>query len=225
MIASLGNYIHSVSESGLYTHLFIGSEAKIKLGGADVSVKIETKYPWEGKVDISFSVKSKTIFKYGFRIPGWCKKFSVNLNGAAAAHTIDDGFALIEREWSSGDKISIEFDMPVSFVKTNPKVRDNIGKTAVMRGPVVYCLEEEDNGKELFKIHASNPRDIKVSHEKDFLEGLTTISFTGKREKDWEGNDLYGTEDPVLEDKKLLFIPYYAWANRKEGEMTVWIKR
>ena len=231
MLASLGNHVHSRNEGSLFTHLFIGSEAKIKLAGQDVSVKIETNYPWEGQVDIGFGLKGKVKFKYGFRVPGWCKKYTVSLNGAEAAHSIEDGYAIIDREWSSGDKLAVNFDMPVNFVKTNPKVRDNIGKTAVMRGPIVYCLEEEDNGPELFRIHASDPKDqkapsdIKVSYEKNLLEGLTTISFTGKREKDWTGNDLYDTADTVFEDKKLFFIPYYAWANRKANEMTVWIKR
>ena len=229
IIASLGTYIHSHSSNALYTHLFVGSDAKMNINGSDISVKMETSYPWEEKVKIRFSMKDKVRFKYGLRIPGWCKKFTLRLNDAEAAFATEDGFALLDREWSDGDTLELTLDMPVVFVRTNPKVRQNSGKVAVMRGPVVYCLEEEDNGKELFRIHASSPGDIKISYEKNLLEGIATISFTGKREKGWAENLLYESgispADPILEDKKLVFIPYYAWANRKAGEMTVWINK
>jgi DUF1680 family protein len=224
LAASLGSYIHSVREGALYTHLFIGGEAKLRLSGADVTVKIETKYPWEEKVDIGFALEGKAKFSYGFRLPGWCKKYEVKLNGADTVYKVEDGYAVIEREWSEGDKLSVVFDMPVSFVRANPLVRDNIGKTAVMRGPVVYCMEEADNGPGLWRIHAGTPGDIRVSYEKDLLEGVASISFTGKRERDWAGDVLYQDAGTVLEDKKLFLIPYYAWANRKAGEMTVWMK-
>jgi DUF1680 family protein len=97
-----------------------------------------------------------------------------------------------------------------------------------MRGPVVYCAEEEDNGRELFRLHAGEggtQKDIIVNHEKNLLEGVTTISFTGRREKDWTFDTLYRTAGSVFEDKKIVLIPYYAWANRKAGEMTVWINK
>jgi len=227
LIASLGSYIHSFNENALYTHLFTGSEAKIKIAGNDVSVKIETKYPWEEQVNISFAMSAKTKFKYYFRIPGWCGKYSICLNGIEQTCTVEDGYALIDREWTGGDKITIVFDMPVSFVISNPHVRENTGKTAVMRGPVVYCAEEEDNGPELFRLHAGfgNSNSVIVKHEKDLLEGVTTISFTGKREKDWDCDALYHTAGTVLEDKKIVLIPYYAWANRKAGEMAVWLNK
>jgi DUF1680 family protein len=95
-----------------------------------------------------------------------------------------------------------------------------------MRGPLVYCLEETDNGPELFNLRMGTPRDITVKHEKDLLRGVTVLSFTGKREKDWDTDDLYcGAGEPALEDRELRFIPYYAWANREPGEMAVWLRR
>jgi DUF1680 family protein len=223
MIASLGNYVHSFQKDSLYTHLYIGSEAKLNLGGADVSVKIETNYPWEEQIDISFEMKSKAKFKYGLRIPGWCKKYSIRLNNTDVSYNIEDGYALIDREWSGGDKITVVFDMPVAFLQSNPHVRENTGKIAVMRGPIVYCAEEEDNGDELFRFHVGNPADISVTRKNDLLEGITTISFTGKREKDWAEDTLYRTGEASFQDKKIVLIPYYAWANRNEGEMVVWL--
>jgi DUF1680 family protein len=226
ILASLGSYVHSVNADSVYTHLYIGSEAKLSPGGKDIKIKIETNYPWEGQVEIGFSLEGKAAFAYGFHIPSWCKSYTVKLNGSDITHTTKDGYALITREWADGDKITLVFDMPVSLVETNPHVRENAGKVAVTRGPVVYCLEEKDNGKELFRLHAGKPLDFKVKYEKDLLEGLCTISFTGKKEKDWQDDALYRTSaDAVHEEKALVLIPYYAWANRGAGEMTVWINK
>jgi DUF1680 family protein len=235
IIASLGSYVHSANADTLYTHLFLGSEATVKVAGKEVKVGIETSYPWEGHVAVSFNLEGKAQFTYGIRIPGWCNKFTLTLNGVAASYTLKDGYALINREWSDGDRIALALDMPVALVETNPRARENIGKAAVMRGPVVYCLEEADNGPGLFKLHAGDAKDPKVQYEKDLLEGVVTISFTGKKEKDWPEDTLYRSAAELaaeaknrgspLEDKELRWIPYYAWANRKPGEMTVWVNK
>jgi DUF1680 family protein len=226
ILASLGSYVHSVAKGAVYTHLYLGSEAKLSPAGKEVRIKIETGYPWDGQINIGFALEGKSAFSYGFRIPGWCGSVAVKLNGADAAYTLRDGYALIDREWSGGDKLTVTLDMPVNLMETNPKVRQNSGKLAFTRGPLVYCFEEKDNGKELFKLRAGEPVDFKVRYEKDLLEGLCTLSFTGKREKDWQGGALYRKQgEAEYEDRELLLIPYYAWANRGAGEMTVWINK
>ncbi|GHV16256.1 hypothetical protein FACS189493_1790 [Spirochaetia bacterium] len=226
LLASLGSYIHSSRPDALYTHLFVGSEAKLHLGGRDVQVIINTRYPWEQRVHVTFKVDGAARFLYGLRVPGWCGNYRIRLNGAAAPVVVEDGYAILNREWHDGDRIEAVFEMPVSFVQANPKVRQNIGKVAVTRGPLVYCLEEADNGPGLFKVHAGKPDDITVEFTPGLLEGVTAISFTGKKEPDWEGDTLYRPlGETALEDKALFFIPYYAWANRAPGEMTVWINR
>jgi DUF1680 family protein len=229
IIASLGAYVHSLSLAGdtLYTHLYLGNETVCAVGGKEVSLKTETRYPWEGRVDITFALASGgASFAYGLRIPGWCRSYTLELNGEKTAAPVRDGYAFLTREWRSGDRITLTFDMPVTLVESNPHVRENRGKAAVTRGPVVYCLEEADNGKELYRIHLGTPGGYSVTREDGLLEGVTVISFMGKREKDWPEDDLYRPlEAPVLEDKPLRFIPYYAWANRSPGEMTVWVNR
>ncbi|MHB9295711.1 glycoside hydrolase family 127 protein [Pillotina sp. SPG140] len=225
IIASLGSYVHSVSSNTVYTHLYLGSEAKISVAGKKLGIEIETNYPWGGQIDISLNLlEEKTAFTYGLRIPGWCTSFSLTLNGGDASYIMQDGYALLNREWSAGDRITLVFDMPVFLSETNPHVRDNRGKVAVSRGPVVYCLEEKDNARELFKLHAGNCGPFKVEYREDFLGGLCTISFIGKKECDWKEDALYrNLGESVLEDKELTLIPYYAWANRGPGEMRVWI--
>jgi DUF1680 family protein len=226
IIASLGAYVHSANADAVYTHLYLGSEATLSLAGGSLKIKMETRYPWDGRIDIELTPEGTAAFTYGLRIPGWCETFSLTLNGGAAPYTLRDGYALLNREWRGGDRLSLSLDMPVNLVETNPHVRDNQGKLALTRGPLVYCLEEKDNGSELFKLHAGTPTDITVSYEKDLLEGLCTVSFTGKREQDWQDGVLYRNRpDREYRDQKLTFIPYYAWANRGAGEMTVWINK
>jgi DUF1680 family protein len=226
IIASLGAGVHSANTNAVYTHLYLGSQARLSLAGVDLNIKIETRYPWEGQVNISLALKGKAAFTYGLRIPSWCGAFSLKLNGSDAAYTLRDGYALLNREWRDGDKLCLSLDMPVNLMETNPRVRDNQGKTALTRGPLVYCLEEKDNGAELFKLHTGTPREFKVNYEKDLLEGVCVISFTGKKEKDWRDDALYRSRaEKEYEDRELRFIPYYAWANRGGGEMSVWINR
>ncbi|MDR1219223.1 MAG: glycoside hydrolase family 127 protein [Treponema sp.] len=229
IIASLGSYVHSVGDDCVYTHLFVGSEAKFVAGGKNVSLKLETGYPWRGHVDISFTVDGgEAEFRYGFRIPGWCASHTVALNGDNALCTEKDGFAYIKREWRSGDRLTLVFDMPVTFIEANPHVRENAGKMALMRGPLVYCLEEADNGKELFRLRAGFPahHSIKVQYEKDLLGGVTSVSFMGRKLKGWNKDDLYrAASEAAYEEKDLRWIPYYAWANRDPGEMAVWINK
>ena len=229
LIASLGSYFHSYNAelNTLYTHLYAGNDLQSRVNGGELSIKTITEYPWKGDIDISFYMKESIKFNYALRIPSWCKNYSLKLNDAIVNFRMESGFAILDREWVNGDRISLNLDMPVEFVKSNPSVRANIGKIAVMKGPIVYCLEEEDNGKELFRLSAGKPENIakakiKVNFQKDFLEGVNVITIPGKRLSSSEEN-LYSTDKDQWEDKELKFIPYYAWANRKPGEMTVWI--
>ena len=243
IIASLGNYIHSANDNEVYTHLYISSTAQFNMKGKSLSLKLESSLPWDSKVKVSFNIEESLNFTYGFRIPSWCKKFTATLNNTPLKFTIEDGvslidgFALIERRWENGDQLEIIFDMPVTLVEANPQVRQNADKAALTRGPLVYCLEEADNGKELFKIRlgtldltqglkgeAEFPGEVKFCPE--LLEGVATISLKGKKIKDWENDSLYRpAENASQEDKDLIFIPYYAWANRLSGEMAVWIHK
>ena len=228
IIASLGNYVHSFSNESIFTHLYIGGTAQFSMKGKKVNLKTETRYPWDGKINIAFSVEESADFTYGFRVPSWCKKFSVSLNNAPADYELQDGFALINGEWKNGDKLEVLFEMPVTLMETNPHVRQNAGKAALVRGPVVYCLEEADNWKELFKVRLGsvNPAEAAIEYEDDFLKGLVTISLRARQVKDWEDGNLYNPTGNIGErDKLLRFIPYYAWANRGPGEMTVWVNK
>ncbi|MCL2832293.1 MAG: glycoside hydrolase family 127 protein [Treponema sp.] len=236
IIASLGNYIHSYNENAIYTHLFAGSSSQFLLNGKNLTVKLETQYPRSGMVAVTFAMEGTARFDYGFRVPSWCQKFSVLLNNAPVNYKLRDGFAVIAGEWKNNDLLEINFEMPVTLVEANPNVRQDAGKLALTMGPVVYCLEEADNGNELQKIRlgSAQPAEAKTEFKKDFLGGINVITIQGKKIKNWDTQDLYrpaglqektGQENSGYEDKSLKFIPYYAWANRGPGEMTVWVNK
>ncbi len=226
LLSSIGTYSHTVSADTLYTHLFIGSHTTVNMNGNDISLNLSTKYPWEETIEVTFEMERETNFKYAIRLPNWCEKYDLTLNGKAVKHNVVDGYAVISRLWNHGDVVSLTLSMPVVMMKSSPKVRENIGKIAVMRGPLVYCLEEYDNGKELHRVSVLRSSTFTLKFEEDLLNGVMTLSSNGKFlcENDGEEEQLY-TQFVALKyiDKPLKWIPYYAWANRGKGEMLVWI--
>ena len=230
IIASFGNYIHSLNDDSIYTHLYAGSTALFKIKEKNAILEMETRYPWNGKVKIKFGLDGSANFKYGFRIPSWCKKYNVLLNEENTEILCEDGFGIIEREWKNNDVLEINFEMPVTLTESNPRVRQNTGKAALTRGPVVYCLEEADNGKDIHMIRL-DPADVsgaQIKRSDEFPGRLTVIEMKGKKIKDWDDNNLYrqtgeNAGEDSSEEMTLRFIPYYTWANRGAGEMAVWI--
>ncbi|MDR0670448.1 MAG: glycoside hydrolase family 127 protein [Treponema sp.] len=227
--ASLGAYAFSICGDTLYSHLYMGMTAKASLGGSEVKAEMKTGYPWDGGIEITFTLENPLQFTYAPRLPSWRGTYSVKINGRDADFKVNDGFIHIQREWKNGDTVTINFDMPVTLIRANPKVRQDIGKVAVTRGPLVYCLEEKDNGKGLFRIYVDTKSKFTFSFEEDLLGGVIALKSKGKKLEDWKGNPLYKAEEPGESDSykeiDLTWIPYYAWANRDPGEMAVWIHK
>jgi DUF1680 family protein len=228
IIASLGNYIHSAKEGCLYTHQYIGSESRIVMGENSVVINMDSGYPWDGTIHITIRTGRVVSFTYGLRIPLWCGNYDILCNDKPVEAEIVDGYAHIKREWADGDTVCLDLDMPVEEITANPKVRQDINSIAVTRGPIVYCAEEVDNGRELFRIAMEGHTEFTASYEKDLLGGVTTIRCGAKRRKEWPSGQLYQAVQKMemeYEDIKLKLIPYFAWANRAPGEMRIWLNR
>lgn len=230
LLASLGEYIYTVHEGTLYTHLYIGGEAQLEVGGGKVKLKQASNYPWDGKIRLEVEPdEAAGSFALALRIPGWCKHASLKLNGTAYPlndQTVVNGYVRIEREWVAGDAVELELDMPVQRIYSHPLVRANAGKVALQRGPLVYCLEEADNGANLHEIVLPREAELTAAREESLLGGVVTVRAEAEklREEDWT-NGLYSPEAaPGTKPHPVKFIPYYAWANRGEGEMTVWVR-
>jgi DUF1680 family protein len=229
-VTSLSNYIYTKNEDTLFLHLYIGNESKLELNGIETTINMTSNYPWDGDISVEVSPVEAMEGSLAFRIPGWCRKYTVWKNDVPIVpdeNILKDGYLYIQGKWEAGDLIKLHFEMPVQVISSNPRVRSNIGKVAVMRGPIVYCLEQEDNGAQLQQIRLPKDSQFTCHYEKDLLGGIVKLSSNGMilDNNGWEDNTLYRfyTED-TFTAKELTWIPYYAWANRTCGEMSVFIR-
>ena len=227
LLSSLAGYAFEENEHELYVNLYTGGVLNTRKNGRENQITFETDYPWNGQVKITIENQEDTEFTLALRIPGWCSSCSLKINGEEVEAVPEKGYVLLNKVWKNEDNILLEMDMPVRLVEANPKVREDIGKAVVMRGPLVYCLEEADNGPQLQQIYLKEEPKFCTEFQPELLKGVVTIKAEGKRVSShgWEGEGLYRTyTGKQFEDAELKFIPYYAWTNRTPGEMAVWVR-
>jgi hypothetical protein len=199
-LPSIGNYVYGVSKEAVYVNLYMGNTATLKAAGKELTLTQETGYPWTGDVTLKVGVKGSVKTQIRLRIPGWCEAYSLTVNGEAVEPTVEKGYAVIDRKWKDGDCIGLNLDMPVEVVAADPRVKEDEGKRAVQRGPVVYCLEEVDN-PDIDAVRIVEDEKFDTAFEKDLLGGIVRIQAA-------DGGN---------------YIPYYAWDNRAAGKMLVWV--
>ena len=227
LLSSLGGYAFEKNESELFVNLYVGSEIKTKLNGQEQVLHIDTEYPNKGMVTISVENSTATEYTIALRSPGWCRNWTLSINGKTQNLSLEKGYACIRRLWKNGDQAELSMELQPRLITAHPRVRDDIGKVALMRGPLVFCLEEADNGDQLQEIYFDENAVIEEKFEADLLNGVTVLYADGYRltEEDWDGKTLYKVYTGRKYDRqRLKFIPYYSWANRSAGELTVWVK-
>ena len=229
LLGSLGKYIYSTHGNTLYTHLYIGSRIEWEAAEGPVTIEQETRNPWSGDVRLRVSADRPSVFELALRIPDWCDGYTVRVNGEACAKTGglgSNGYVKIARNWTDGDTVDLVLRMPTRRMLGHPMIRQVAGKTAIQRGPFVYCLEEADNGPRLHEIALPQDGKLQAIFEPDLLGGLEVVTAEGVRMKRESGDDrLYEPDSSYRAEPAILrFIPYYAWANRGRGEMTVWVR-
>lgn len=198
---SIGNYIYGLSDDALWINLFIGGTADL---GDGVSVTQETDCPWGGNVRISISSKRKYKKSVRVRIPSWCDDWSIKVNGRDVEPDVLKGYAVLKKGWKDGDIIELSMQEPVRMVQADPRVKQDVGKRAVQRGPLVYCIEETDNKSGFEDLRLSAKTRFDASFDEDLLGGVVKI-------KAWNGS------------RALNYVPYYSWDNREAGRMKVWV--
>lgn len=225
LFASLPGYIASKNDQGISVHLFVAGTMGTLLQGKRVSLMQETDYPWGERILFEIYPEEPFEFALAIRIPGWCENPQLSVNGEETPlnHLACLGYAEVRRLWQKGDRVELTLPMPVVRVRANPEVRDVAGKVALQRGPVVFCLEEVDNGPNLAQIVLPEEAELKADFLPDLLGGMMTLSGEGFRETSSSG-ELYSSARPRREKIPLRAIPYYAWGNRGLGEMTLWIR-
>jgi hypothetical protein len=217
LLTSLGQYAWGACEKGIYSHLYIGGSASF----LQADIVCESGYPWKGSVRYTVTPKESGFF-FAVRIPGWCKDWSLTVNGKPADFTFRDGYATITRAWEEGDAVELTLDIRPRRVYANTNVRANANCTALMRGPLVYCLEEAGNGPGLSALRL--PRSAGILSKRERIEpfgDVVTLEAEGLRVQSCDA--LYSDTPPESKPAVLRAVPYFAWGNRDPGGMRVWI--
>ena len=224
-LGSLPSYAFSAGGDTLYMHLYIGGEVRVALAHAEVHLSVESDYPWDGRVRLT--VHTPGEYGIAVRISGWCRGYELKVNGESVSSEPVRGYVSLNRVWREEDTVELNLKMPVTLMRANPAVRADTGKLCVVRGPLVYSLEEADNGKDLHLLRLPLQTAFEVHDEPQLLGGIRTIRCNAfRRSKSFAEGQLYapvcGAEE--MTETQLTWIPYFAWANREPGEMAVWIR-
>jgi DUF1680 family protein len=216
MMEQIPGLLYSTRGRDVFVNLYAANEASVKTTAGDVRIAEVTKYPWDAAVTLTVDVPTPRAFAINLRIPSWAlgpglpgglyqfsdltdSSLRVSVNGRPVPLALDRGFATVSRSWKRGDVVTLELPMPVRRVISDPRVVDNVGKTAIQRGPIVYALEGADNGGVVLNA-TLGPGELTHEFKPDLLGGVEVVKGQG-----------------------MTFIPYYAWANRGAGEMIVWV--
>lgn len=228
--ASVDRYIYTERDGGktVLSHQFIANKAEFASG---LTVEQRSDFPWNGHVEYTVSLPASATdssVRFGLRIPGWSLgSYALTVNGKSAVAQPEDGFVYLMV--NAGD--TLELDMSVKFVRANSRVRSDAGQVAVMRGLLVYCVEQADNPGDLWNYRLADGVDAaaaKTEFQSDLLGGVDTVSLPAVHEQaDSDDAALYVSADvaPATEAAILTLVPYYSWANREVGQMRVWLRR
>ncbi len=230
---SVPQYVYAVKDNNFYINLFMGNTAKVKVGGKAVELEQVTNYPWDGDITMNIK-KANSQFALNIRIPGWVRGevvpsdlytyvdakhlgYTVKVNGEPVKSELKNGYFVIDRKWKKGDKVEVHFDMDARIVKANGKVAADKGRVAVERGPLVYCAEHPDNTCDVLK--------VLINQEPKFTIGNKEIQGTNVQTLTTDAQTLNFDKTGRLQttDERLVLIPYYSWAHRGNGNMTVWL--
>ncbi|BDI31626.1 hypothetical protein CCAX7_36770 [Capsulimonas corticalis] len=231
LLASLSGYFYSVDDSnGVWAHLYAAGSAELPLqGGGSIALKQETIYPWDG--DIRFTVENTPHAgaTLHLRIPEWAQGATVQVNGEAPRSVEAGAYAAVDHPWTTGDTVRLTLPMPVRALTADPRIADAYGKTALARGPLVYCLEQIDHdGVDVRDIVLSDDA-IGIDFQKELLGGVTVLRAAGNvlDRSAWAAG-AYLDRAPGGSPGQAIAVtavPYYAWANREAGSMTVWVRK
>lgn len=223
-IPNLWEYIYTAAEDTVYTHLFIGSEANIELSGGSLMIKQTTGYPWKNKVEFEVSSKAEQEFTLAIRIPEWSHTYEVRIDGAIAKiQAEENGYLFIRQQFNPGVRIELTLDLRPVLMEANQNVHYNGGRVAIMRGPLVYCMEEKDNGRYLNQLSLDVTQPLQEK-ESELWGGCILVKAKGYRHQN-SSKDLYHVYDGQEKPAYITAVPYFLWNNRGSGEMQVWIQR
>lgn len=235
-LPSMPGYVYAQNNNDLYINLFVGSESTINLPVGNIKIIQKTEYPWQGKNEILIEPEKNTKFALHIRIPGWAngqvvpgnlysgvikskKSVTITINGKPVKLVIQKGYAVLDRQWSKGDKVVLDLPMEILRLQSNEKVGENKNKFAFQRGPLMYCIEGPDNkDSSVLNILVKKDEPVHAIYKSSLLNGTMTLQMKGSSTRRQLNSDVL-----IKTEQDVVAIPYYAWANRGPAEMEVWI--
>jgi len=215
-LPSLPGYIYAQRGKDTFVNLYISGSARLIIDGQAVTIEQQNNYPWNGLLNFNVVPQAQQEFTLRFRLPGWARNqaipsglysfankvhsaIAIKINGKSVKYAIESGYAVITKAWKPNDKVQIDLPMPVRQIQADARIKDDVGKTALQKGPVIFCAEWKDNGGKVSDLVLPPETSFETQFEPGILGGVA-----------------------ILKSKGFTTIPYYAWANRGEGEMMVW---
>ncbi len=235
LVTSIGNYIYGKSNNAIWINLFVGSNTNIKMGNTDVGLKMETNYPWSGNVKLNVDLTKKSKFILNVRVPGWDRNepvpgnlysydrnnnpdVEIKINGKVIDLKIENGYAVIEREWKKGDVVECNFPMEIKKIDARGEVKMDNDRLAIQRGPIVYCVEGADNKEGVWNVVLPDNTNFTAINYKILDEPVIAL------QAEVPSAMANATGDGIqIEKRKITAIPYYCWANRGANDMQVWL--
>ncbi|MFX0174925.1 MAG: glycoside hydrolase family 127 protein [Candidatus Hodarchaeota archaeon] len=205
-IASIGKYIYSTSERGIWIHQYIGNKGHMQIDENKIEIIQESNFPWNGEVRLTLKLDKNQKFSLFLRIPNWCSETNLMINGEKYQNSISPGrYIEILRNWLDGDLIELNLLMKPKLIDSDLRIKTNRNRSVLSYGPMIYCLEQIDNKDiDIFKVIIPKNQEFRVTYLSNLLDGINTIQGT------------------TLMDQNFISIPYYSWNNRGPTKMQVW---
>jgi len=234
LIPSVPGYVYAQKDNDVYVNLFISGNADLTVNNKLVQIVQQNNYPWDGALKFNIAPKSPLAFNLLVRIPGWAqnqaipsdlykfekasdKKIEIKINGQPVEYTMQNGYAVLNKTWKKGDAVEVNLPMEVRRVVANENVKDDIGKVALQRGPIIYCAEWPDNNGKAANIIIPGNATFTTEYKPDLLNGVVVVKSNVPEVVVSNDGSSVSTEN-----RSFTAIPYYAWAHRGKGEMMIW---
>ena len=225
LVASVAGYFFGVAAQEVAVHLYGGADATLAVAGGTVRLSETSAYPWSGAVQIAVDPQGCDAFTLSLRIPGWAKGAAATLNGQPVAMVVDRGYLKITRTWAAGDRVTLALPMPAERLYAHPDVRQDLGRVALRRGPLIYCAEQRDNGAPVNRLRLPAGAALSDAWRGDLLGGITVLqSDAAAADPATWGDALYRTTPPAESRSALMAVPYYIWCNRGANPMQLWLR-
>ncbi|MHC1704511.1 MAG: glycoside hydrolase family 127 protein [Tenuifilaceae bacterium] len=233
-LPSIPGYIYAINKDQLYTNLYVNSIANIEIDGVKTEIEQSTNYPNDGNISIAIRPEKSRVFTINLRIPSWVNgqpvstdlytfskgaqsEIALIINGEKQLVKVENGYLSINRMWQNNDKIELYLPMEIRMIRANSKILSDKGKVALQRGPFVYCVEWPDNNGNVLNLVVDSTSKFSAEYKNDLLNGVTVVKGFAKPTSVKNSNIELG--NPI----EFTAIPYYSWANRGAGDMSVWL--